>query len=333
VKAYVLIMVFIMAVPCLGQAECDLNNDGIYNSISDFIFLINELSSPEIYFDICDNECDPDEDGLPLTIADITLLVNSMIDPNYPDSAPDFARNPDSDTIGIESILTSPGAQLSLPVYLSTIDTLTAFQFYISCDPEYLEIIGFENDLDLNLIIAYGFNNVHAYTFNGIGAIESISLMPGNYHVGDLLVNVDENIEDPVTTYVSFSGCPDHNFYTGLANLPFFEPILVNGEITIEPTGIEHEESVVLPDKISINVYPNPFNSDAILKVNSPVQDELIIYDMLGREIVSFQIQPGFNNICWHAADDNGMNVDSGIYFAKLRHSSGLSARKLLFLK
>jgi len=320
-------------MPTWAQTVCDINNDGIYNSIADFIFLINELNSPEIYFDICNDDCDPDEDGLPLTIADIILLMNTMIDPNYPDSAPDFNRNPDSDTISIESILTSPGSQLSLSVYLSTIDTLTAFQFYISVDPEYLEIIGFETDLEINLIVAYGLNNIHAYTFSGLGPIESILLMPGNYYIGDLLVNVADDIEDPVTTYLSFSGCPDYNFYTGLANLPFFEPILVNGEINIEPTDIKYDESDILPDKFSINIYPNPFNSDVVLRVNSPVQDELMIYDMLGREVVGFQVQPGFNNIRWNATDASDKSVNSGIYFTKLKHSAGLSAKKLVFLK
>jgi len=107
-KVFILILVSLLAIPAWGQADCDLNNDGVNFSITDLIFLINELNNPEIYFDICGDECDPDEDGLPLTVADMVLLVNTMIDPNYPDFVPDFARNPDSDTLSIESVFTSP---------------------------------------------------------------------------------------------------------------------------------------------------------------------------------------------------------------------------------
>jgi len=145
-------------------------------------------------------------------------------------------------------------------------------------------------------------------------------------------VDVVDGIEEQVTTYAMFSGCPEYNFYTGFANLAFFEPILINGEINIDPTGINHDGSGRLPDEVSISVYPNPFNRDVILKVNSPIQDDLVIYDILGREVVSFQVQPGSNNIRWHAAGYD-QNVDSGIYFTKLRHSTGLSAKKLVYLK
>ena len=332
-KTYLIMLVLLLAIPAWGQADCDLNDDGNYFSIADVIFLLNELNSPEINFDICNNDCDPDDDGLPLTVADMILLVNTLIDPNYPDSIPDFTRNPDADTLSLASILTSPGAQLSLPLYLNTIDTLTAFQFYISVDPEYLEITDFEIDLEINLNFALGLDNIHVYTFNASGPSESILLLPGYYHIGDLQLNVADDIEEQMTTYAVFTGCPDYNFYTGFANLAFFEPVLVNSEINIDPTGIDHDESGQLPAEISITAYPNPFNSDIIIRVNCPNDDELMIYDILGREITSFQVVPGINNIRWNAANDSDKDIDSGIYFTKLKRLFGLAAKKLVFLK
>ena len=180
---------------------------------------------------------------------------------------------------------------------------------------------------------AFSSYNIHGYAFNGTTFIEPVLLVPGEYYLGDLQLSISEDITEQVTTYVSFSGCPEFNFYTGFANLAFFEPVLVDAEITITPTVIESGKEYNIPQAISINAYPNPFNSSVNLEVISHDRSELVIYDVLGREIRDFVIVPGLNKFAWDATDNSGAKVNTGTYFAKIDYSTGHSVRKLLYLK
>lgn len=329
---YIIIMVVFLCVPAFGQGGCDINGDGIDFSISDLIFLINILNSPPDFNYICDVDCDIDEDGNPLTIADIVLFYNMLIDPEYYDNPPDFPYHPSSDTLQIESASASPGDNLILPVYLKTIDTLTAYQFYIYADTNYIEIDSVISNQDNGLLISFSNRCIHGFAINNEDPTDSILLLPGEYYLADIYAHVNPDIDEPVVTHLTYSGCPEENFYTGLANLTFFEPVLVDAEITIMPTGIDDNNNS-LPVSTTIEAYPNPFNNSVNLVVNCTHESELVIYDLLGREIRSFPLNTGENNIIWDADDENGLAVNSGIYFVKLTGTSGSSVEKIVYLK
>jgi len=328
---YIIIMIALLCVPAFGQVGCDLNGDGMDLTIADLIFLINLLNQPPDEYYMCDLECDLDGDSISLTIADIFLIPNWLIDPEY--QAPDFSYHPDSDTFQIESVSASPGDYLTLPVYMKTIDTLTAYEFYVYADTNYIEIDSVISCESNNLSISFSNRCTHGYAADLSPPIDSILLMPGEYYLADIYVHVNPDIDEPVVTHLTFSGCPEENFYTGLANLTFFEPVLVDAEITIMPTGIDDYADTGLPSKTSIKAYPNPFNSSVNITAISDSESKLVIYDLLGREIRSFPLNTGENNIIWDADDEKGLAVNSGIYFAKLAGTSGSSVEKIVYLK
>jgi len=330
---YVIILVVFLCVPAFGQGGCDLNGDGLDRTIEDLIFMINILSQPPDVYYICDLDCDLDEDGISVTIADIFILNNILIDPYYMDNPPDFPYHPDLDTLQIESSSASPDDNLTLPVYLKTIDTLTAYEFYIYADTNYIEIDSVISNLDNNLLISFSHKCIHGYAYDFPPPIDSILLLPGEYYLADIYVHVNPDINEPVVTHLTFSGCPEENFYTGLANLTFFEPVLIDAEITIMPTGIDDYADTGLPSKTSITAYPNPFNSSVNITAISDSESKLVIYDLLGREIRSFPLNTGENNIIWNADDEKGLAVNSGVYFAKLTGTSGSSVEKIVYLK
>ena len=63
--------------------------------------------------------------------------------------------------------------------------------------------------------------------------------------------------------------------------------------------------------------YPNPFNPITNINYALPYQSsvELVIYDIMGREIKSFHIpsqSSGYQSIIWDGTNENGSSVSSG---------------------
>jgi hypothetical protein len=321
--------VCLMVIPISAQTVCDLNQDGLYGSPADFIYLMNMYQgSPEDFY-ACEIPCDLDDDGLEMTIADGSLILFYLNNPY--ENPPDFSQNPSLDTIKIGSAEAAPEDNLLLPVFLTTVDTLAAFELLIEVDPLYLTIEDFtpNSDLDINCPFTASILHINYTPLLYFG--DSTYYHPGTYYLGDMSILVQSDITQPVTTQITFGTCPDNNFYSGLANMTFFVPVLVDGVVTITPVGIEEDEPS-LPSTVSIDAYPNPFNMSVKIVVESPVRDVLSIYDILGREIYSFEIDAGINNITWNSLDYDNDQVNAGIYFAKLRRSSG-DVTKLLLVK
>ena len=104
------------------------------------------------------------------------------------------------------------------------------------------------------------------------------------------------------------------------------------------PIGINNLSNEI-PIKFSLEQnYPNPFNPITKIKFsipavgaydNTPVH--LIIYDILGREVVKLlnqQMKPGRYEVEW-----DGTNFASGVYFYKLEASSFVETKKMVLIK
>jgi photosystem II stability/assembly factor-like uncharacterized protein len=84
--------------------------------------------------------------------------------------------------------------------------------------------------------------------------------------------------------------------------------------------------------------YPNPFNPVTKIKFSllnpsegGAMSTRLIIYDVLGREVVTLlneQLQPGSYSVDWDAA-----NYPSGVYFYKLETETYLETKKMVLIK
>ncbi|KUG25628.1 hypothetical protein ASZ90_004548 [hydrocarbon metagenome] len=120
----------------------------------------------------------------------------------------------------------------------------------------------------------------------------------------------------------------------------FLNYVLINKFNT--PTSIEFEngkEELANEFYLSQN-YPNPFNPVTTIKFTiphvvdenfRPLQTQLIVYDILGREVktlVSELKSPGTYEVKFDAS-----NLSSGVYFYQLNAGSKTATKKLLLLK
>ncbi|MBN2000611.1 choice-of-anchor D domain-containing protein [candidate division KSB1 bacterium] len=120
------------------------------------------------------------------------------------------------------------------------------------------------------------------------------------------------------------------NAITGQQNAheSWFDP---SGVIKVEVAG-EQEIPVVEDFNLSQN-YPNPFNPETVISYSivSMAKVRLIIYDVLGREVVTLVDevkQPGF-----YSAIFSGSNLSSGIYFYRLEAGTYSRTLKMVVMK
>ena len=330
----IIIAIVLLTIPASAQDPCgDLNCNGSCFESGDAVLGLQIIGVRCDYdfFEQCtiDNG-DVDGDGIPIAISDVLEIIYIMSD-NDP---PDFSRHPESDTIMIGSAGAAPGDILELPIFIKTVDTLTAFQFTIQTDTDYVTVDTLIVLDSLHWAFSYCDGHIYGFGFSEeVWEGNDISLLPGEYHIADLILSVSPDIVEPVTTYVEFLNDPEAIHNTAFANLPLIIPVTVDGEIEITPTGIENGEHDNIPGKLSINAYPNPFNSNINIDILTDTKSELVIYDILGREIRKFPVAKGFNRISWDARDDVGLDIHSGIYFARIENEVTHVTEKILYLK
>jgi hypothetical protein len=85
-------------------------------------------------------------------------------------------------------------------------------------------------------------------------------------------------------------------------------------------------------------VYPNPFNPQTTIAFDlaHPTRTELAIYDLQGslvRTLVSETRQSGRHEVVWQGKDNQGQQVASGVYMARLKAGNLSQMRKLVLIK
>ncbi len=95
----------------------------------------------------------------------------------------------------------------------------------------------------------------------------------------------------------------------------------------------------LIPQKFVLNPnYPNPFNPSTTISMELPFtgQVSLVIYDVLGREVIKLVDGPmsfGVHRVSWDGRSAAGAQLASGVYFARMK-SSGFSAiQKMVLVK
>jgi glucose dehydrogenase len=74
----------------------------------------------------------------------------------------------------------------------------------------------------------------------------------------------------------------------------------------------------------SLNIYPNPSNSQISINVNNANIDLVALYDNQGRLIIEF------NNVSASSLDIDVSNISAGFYTLKVLSLSELKSRKLI---
>jgi poly-gamma-glutamate capsule biosynthesis protein CapA/YwtB (metallophosphatase superfamily) len=84
--------------------------------------------------------------------------------------------------------------------------------------------------------------------------------------------------------------------------------------------------------------FPNPFNPSTSFRYAVPVRGEVFlgVYAVTGqlvRTLHSGELPAGFHQAVWDGCNDAGMQVGSGVYFARMTSGTFRQARKLLLLR
>jgi len=110
------------------------------------------------------------------------------------------------------------------------------------------------------------------------------------------------------------------------------------GRAIMTPTAIDHQ-MVELPQNFMLSQnYPNPFNPMTHIRYALPENGNirLVVYDLLGREVVELvndYRNAGNFETTWYGLDNNGNQVSTGVYFARLEAGRNVDVIKMLYLK
>ncbi len=99
-----------------------------------------------------------------------------------------------------------------------------------------------------------------------------------------------------------------------------------------DPTGVS-EDTDLKPTDFGMIAYPNPFNSNLNITIDSEMPGTIVIYDILGRHIKELSYTKGLSSLIWNAGDSNGGSLSSGIYFINQKGGSREETVRVLYLR
>jgi|GEM_PF-5728669 len=184
--------------------------------------------------------------------------------------------------------------------------------------------VDYELDGDVDILYATTTNEISILLNDGSGNFESIvtcNPVGGNTFSGDAFTMLHSNLNN--------DNLPD------IAVLTQSDSFYIYYNAGWIPTGIETPEekiTSVLGFELSQN-YPNPFNPTTKISWQSPFSSHqtLIVYDVLGREIVTLVNE--YREAGSHIVYFDGSNFASGIYFYRLQAGSFVEVKKMILMK
>jgi len=99
------------------------------------------------------------------------------------------------------------------------------------------------------------------------------------------------------------------------------------------PDAIIGDNSHNQPDEIDLSAYPNPFNSNVIITLNSEKGGVVRICDFNGRLITKFVVGTGTKKIVWDAKGMDGERLSSGVFFVEFQNGGQSKTVKLIYVK
>ncbi|MBT4253757.1 MAG: T9SS type A sorting domain-containing protein, partial [Candidatus Marinimicrobia bacterium] len=110
------------------------------------------------------------------------------------------------------------------------------------------------------------------------------------------------------------------------------------GYATMEPVATD-PQYIEMPQSFMLSQnYPNPFNPMTHIRYSLPENGDmrLVIYDLLGREVL--ELVNDFRSVgnyetTWYGLDQQGRQVSTGVYFARLEAGRNVDVIKMLYLK
>ncbi len=109
--------------------------------------------------------------------------------------------------------------------------------------------------------------------------------------------------------------------------------------LTLDASTLANDPDDLLPVQFALRQnYPNPFNPSTTLRLEVPQvrQVQMIVYDLLGQEVVRLldrEMQPGYFDVVWDGRTTSGAAVAAGVYFARVVTPDYSRTIKMLLLK
>jgi hypothetical protein len=119
----------------------------------------------------------------------------------------------------------------------------------------------------------------------------------------------------------------------------FNEPYMLSEPsptVTIN-VGVANDDQVA-PVQTSLNVYPNPFATNATISVSSKAGQKLglTIYNLKGQLVRSYELvadAAGAASTTWDGTDSNGSKVQTGVYYYRLKGAETSLQGKIILMK
>ena len=115
--------------------------------------------------------------------------------------------------------------------------------------------------------------------------------------------------------------------------------ILIKAAVNETEINVLNSFDAFIPEEFKLcQNYPNPFNNNTVIEFRIP-ESALIglkIYNLIGQEVktlVSENYNAGTYKIEWDGTNNEGIRVNSGIYFYRLKAGSFTSLKKMVLLK
>ncbi|MCH7498295.1 MAG: T9SS type A sorting domain-containing protein [Candidatus Marinimicrobia bacterium] len=290
-----------------------------------------------------------------INIADVVMLINFILQIDAPTGAQAYAADYNSDLrldiadvvgtvraiLGLGKVVAEAGPAegavalsipafvpvqdggISLPVNLETDRPIAGLQFGLAYDPELLR------PLPPRLMGAQwqGITVMHHATEDG-NVLYLFYALQGGRTVPDL-----STARFPFDVLNESAAAP--------AKLTLQNAVVADlqGEHVELLLGNTVASTQSLPEAFALHPnFPNPFNAQTVLRFDLPEgrMTKLLIYNLLGqtvRTLVSRDMGAGRHAIVWGGLDDQGHDLPSGIYFARLTTDDFVKTLKMTLLK
>jgi len=124
-----------------------------------------------------------------------------------------------------------------------------------------------------------------------------------------------------------------------ILNIPVYEKGKLIAGNTPFTSEVADESNALIPESITLRQnYPNPFNPSTFIRFENthPEHVKLEIFNARGQHVSTLTddfLNAGTHQLAWNGIDKNGMQVPSGLYYARLTTSTVNKSIKLLLLR
>ncbi len=264
------------------------------------------------------------------------------------------ASHPYSGVVEVDSVSSTPGGQLTIPIRLSGNDTpLSGMIIPLRFDSPLLTV---DSVSPAGSLLPAGFtyyalvdNTARRVTVTYLAQL--IDPIPSFETAEGLIATIHASISGLATPGMTFAidsvnsdtvatdGGPAAHLWErihacGPTGIGTVQPGFVWGQVSVKASTAVDDRPAQLPASFDLSQnYPNPFNPATTIEFMVPQSSRvrLEVFNILGQRVVTLvdsRLQAGR-----HQASFDGGDLPSGVYFYRLTHAQGSLTRKMTLIK